>query len=489
MKITRTADGLLLAAALSLCLAAPASAQYADLTERHWAYSQMSRAHALGIINGVGGNRMDPDGALTWAQFLAMMSRTFAPELYRSASQELTWDQAGYQVALDARFLLPDDAPEAGEDTLDEPITRQDTAVLISRALPENAKGDASAPDPAQASASLSDYDALDDGVRAAVDRLYALGVLKGKSDGSFGPDDVLHRADGAVLLVRALECVDRVRLGETRKLNLHFVDPGGAEVYLAYEVEARIGYSISWIVNDFLPENYVFLEFAGNSTVSSACSDYTVVVRAMTALEINEQESIQKYYSGELNYDAFIMQDFWLRKPDENPRKHLLLFGSADKRRFSSRAEAEQHMATVTVPVWQLKNGAKVAATASVQVHAALADDVTAIFTEIFNDPEQFPIMNLTGYGWRGGSAKGEHNCGTAIDINPEQNYQVRNGRAEAGSLWAPGTDPLSIPADGSVVRIFEEHGWSWGGDTWAWDADPATGYHDYMHFSYMGG
>ena len=96
---------------------------------------------------------------------------------------------------------------------------------------------------------------------------------------------------------------------------------------------------------------------------------------------------------------------------------------------------------------------------------------------------------MNLTGYGWRGDSAKGEHNCGTAININPEQKYQVRNGRAEAGSLWAPGTDPLSIPADGSVVRIFEEHGWSWGGDAWAWDADPATGYHDYMHFSYMGG
>ena len=45
-------------------------------------------------------------------------------------------------------------------------------------------------------------------------------------------------------------------------------------------------------------------------------------------------------------------MQDFWLRKLDENPRKHLLLFGSADKRRFSSRVEAEQHMATVTVPV-----------------------------------------------------------------------------------------------------------------------------------------
>jgi hypothetical protein len=37
-------------------------------------------------------------------------------------------------------------------------------------------------------------------------------------------------------------------------------------------------------------------------------------------------------------------------------------------------------------------------------------------------------------------------------------------------------------------VVRIFAAHGWSWGGNAWAKDADPSTGYHDYMHFSYMG-
>ena len=64
-----------------------------------------------------------------------------------------------------------------------------------------------------------------------------------------------------------------------------------------------------------------------------------------------------------------------------------------------------------------------------------------------------------------------------------------IADGKAQAGSLWSPGENPYSIPADGSVVRIFREHGWSWGGDTWAWDAAPATGYHDYMHFSYMGG
>ena len=42
---------------------------------------------------------------------------------------------------------------------------------------------------------------------------------------------------------------------------------------------------------------------------------------------------------------------------------------------------------------------------------------------------------------------------------------------------------------AGSDVVRIVAEHGSSWGGDAWEWDSDISYGYHDYMHFSYMGG
>ena len=155
---------------------------------------------------------------------------------------------------------------------------------------------------------------------------------------------------------------------------------------------------------------------------------------------------------------------------------------------RFSSLV-TKAGMTTVTVPVWHLdKSGNKVPATTSFSIHAAIADDVVAIFTEIFNDPEQFPFRDLGGYGWRGDKATGEHNCGTAIDINWNENYQIRNGRIQTGSLWQPGSNPYSISPNGSVVRIFREHGWSWGGDAWADNSDDSYGYHDYMHFSYMG-
>ena len=44
--------------------------------------------------------------------------------------------------------------------------------------------------------------------------------------------------------------------------------------------------------------------------------------------------------------------------------------------------------MTTVTIPVWKLSGGVKVSSTMSLTVHAAIAEDVKAIFTEIYNDP-----------------------------------------------------------------------------------------------------
>ena len=111
--------------------------------------------------------------------------------------------------------------------------------------------------------------------------------------------------------------------------------------------------------------------------------------------------------------------------------------------------------------------------------MHRWIADDVVAIFEDIYNGPEKFPIHSVFGY--RPGSG-GEHPKGTASDINPNENYEVySNGRVGVGSFWKPGTNPYSIPLDGDVVRAFRAHGWGWGGTDW-------RSKQDYMHFSYFG-
>ena len=107
MSVKRRTQCLLLAGALALTLTVPAlAAGYSDLPESHWAYSDLMEASDLGIIQGVGNGQMAPSATMSWGQFLTMLTRTFAPEAYQSASAAgMAWDQAGYAAAVESGLL------------------------------------------------------------------------------------------------------------------------------------------------------------------------------------------------------------------------------------------------------------------------------------------------------------------------------------------------------------------------------------------------
>ena len=153
----------------------------------------------------------------------------------------------------------------------------------------------------------------------------------------------------------------------------------------------------------------------------------------------------------------------------------------------FENAEEAELYMVEVEVPVWRLtEDGEKVESNKYIIINSALAEDVVNIFTEIFNDPSQFPIKNVGGYYWRN-TASGrlsQHSYGTCIDINYNENYYVEpDGTPIVGSHWLPGEDPYSIAEDSIVVKTFAKYGWLWGGNCWG---DKYA--RDYMHFTYLG-
>lgn len=494
MLLKKRLPALSLALLLLLPLTLPAQAvgqTYSDLPSSHWAYAQMSRAAELGILSGEGNGRMSPSGTLTWGQYLAMLTRAFAPDAYAYATARgLPWDQAGFAAAVETGLILTNDFLAVSADSLSAPITRQDVAVLLDRVIPANyslpwwQKPTANALD-------LTDWFTIPANYRASVERLCELDIIRGKGDGSFGGADTLQRSDGSVLLIRTLEAVDTSYSGKRKIITLQFVDSSGAAFGSPLTVDSHIGEFYYSLAQLYTPDGYTAdFNYLGSKTVSSAASCYTFPLRAMTAAELEEAAFWDRYEAGEATLDEYYMMDFWLTVPGDNMRKHQLLYGNPDQTRYSGESEARSHMTTITVPIWKLSSsGVKTASTASFSIHEAIAQDVVAIFTEIYNDPEQFPISSVGGYSWRGNSATGEHNCGTAIDINPNANYQIRDGKVLVGSFWQPGSSPYSIAPDGSVVRIFEEHGWSWGGDAWAWSSDDSEGYHDYMHFSYMGG
>ena len=144
------------------------------------------------------------------------------------------------------------------------------------------------------------------------------------------------------------------------------------------------------------------------------------------------------------------------------------------------SSEDAEAMMTEIEVDVWKMDgSGAKRASKATLTVHRDIADEVRAVFREIFEGEEQFPIESVGGYSWRGG--RSEHNWGTAIDINPTQNYCIYTSGEVIGDFWRPYESPYSITPYGDVMNAFENHGFTWGGDAW-------SGNIDYMHFSYFG-
>ena len=481
----------ILAGTLALSLFAPArAAAYSDLSTSHWAYSAMMQAAGLGLINGVGSGKIDPSGTMTCGQFLAVTARAFAGGAYSSATAAgQAWDQAGYTACVQAGLLRPEDGLSVSQNTLGQPITRQDAAVLLYHALPETytPSGWSTPIDPS----TLSDWWAMDAIHQEAVSELARRCVITGKSDGSFGCNDTIQRADGATLVTRVLDQVDDEREGLITNVTLRCVSSKtGLSIVPDQTVSAQVGAWLQSLVNQ-IDVGYYSYDYTRNGVeyVSSACRLYVLYFEPMTQAEIQEAQFWEKVERGEASAADYEMQDFWLSFQGENYRKYQLLFGTTEKRRFASQAEAQAAMTTITVPVWKISNGQKVSSTMSLSIHAAIADDVKEIFTEIYNDPERFPIHDVGGYSWRGDSATGEHNCGTAIDINANENYQIRDGKVLVGSCWAPGSNPYSISPNSSVVRIFAEHGWSWGGDAWAYDSDASQGYHDYMHFSYMGG
>ena len=119
---------------------------------------------------------------------------------------------------------------------------------------------------------------------------------------------------------------------------------------------------------------------------------------------------------------------------------------------------------------------------TFTTQVHKAVASDIQNAMQEIVN--AGFPINSFYCYSWRGMAGNrnttSHHSYGVACDINPTQNYMIRNGQVISGSYWKPGKDPYSITSNGIVVTTFAKYGWIWGG---SWSSSK-----DYMHFSFTG-
>ena len=168
---------------------------------------------------------------------------------------------------------------------------------------------------------------------------------------------------------------------------------------------------------------------------------------------------------------------------PEMTEEDKMTLVYGAGGQKYQTAEEAEAHMVEIEVPVWRLQaDGTKTTGKAYLQVNRSLAPIYRAIFEEIYNGPEQFPIKDVGCYSWR----TGEHSQGTAVDINWNENMEATINAdgsltPTTGSHWRPYDDPYSIPEGGDVYNAFTKYGFTWGGNAW-------RSKRDYMHFSFFG-
>lgn len=170
-----------------------------DLAQYGWAKDAITNLYDMGIINGRGNGLFAPGDYVTREEFAKLI--VLCVKL-KSASDETGFEDvpkdAWYAEYVEA---LVSSGVTNGIDEkhfgVGQPITRQDMAVMLCRAL----KGDSND----YAKAEFADKDDISEYATDAVNFMSENGYITGYEDGSFKPLNSITRAETAVVLYRML--------------------------------------------------------------------------------------------------------------------------------------------------------------------------------------------------------------------------------------------------------------------------------------------
>jgi hypothetical protein len=184
--------------------------EYDDVAPDHWAHRAVKVMSARHVVQGVSETLFDPERAVTRAEFAAMVARAWSVPI--PANPALTFADvpagAWYAPVMSAVVQAGLYSPEPG-NTLrpDVPITRQEMAVVIARAM-ERFYPAATLPkaDPDQVLAPFADRGGLTAAARNDMATLVAAGLIRGRAPDSLAPDGTTTRAEAVTLIKRLLD-------------------------------------------------------------------------------------------------------------------------------------------------------------------------------------------------------------------------------------------------------------------------------------------
>ena len=308
----------------------------------------------------------------------------------------------------------------------------------------------------------------------------YELGLVNGRGNGRFDPDASIARQDLCVMLSNILEAADVEAPEIAGEACIEdYMDAPLINDYAREAVVTMVDYTI---VNGLSVNGGEDTILAPNGTTTREQALVVATRFCNTFADLSDEGDSDSTILPEIPDASDLWTDPDTILPMTEEDKMALVYGPGGEK-YQTAEEAEANMVEISVPVWRLQaDGTKTSGTAYLQVNRNLAPIYEAIFREIYNGDEQFPIKDVGCYSWR----TGEHSQGTAVDINWEENMEATINAdgsltPTTGSHWSPGVDPYSIPEGGDVYNAFTKYGFAWGGNAW-------TSKRDYMHFSYFG-
>lgn len=186
---------------------------FSDVPTSHWAFEEIEKAADAGIVNGYGDGTFRPSGTVTNAHFATMIARTYFPAALKQQdalpeAQTNWW--YGAITTCDSNGILDGTKigrqhSQSGEWPVEvgTAMNRYDMAQILYNLLQNYG---ATLPSVAEQSAvqdSIADWDSIPSNYRTAVAVCYASDLLNGLSDGTFGGERNMNRAQACVVLNR----------------------------------------------------------------------------------------------------------------------------------------------------------------------------------------------------------------------------------------------------------------------------------------------
>lgn len=172
----------------------PAKQTFTDVAPGFWGYEAIEELYKAGIVNGVSNEEFAPDESIKREEFVKMLVALTGLDVNGAVdtftdTDKNAWYSPYLAVAQDCGLAY---GKEDGSFGVGEVLTRQDMAVLATRALGTTERG---------ITTEFADVDEIADYAKNSVEILCGLKVMNGVGDGNFAPKATATRAQAAKVI------------------------------------------------------------------------------------------------------------------------------------------------------------------------------------------------------------------------------------------------------------------------------------------------